>query len=154
MDTTEETFTTEILIDDPITGELIDPENVDQMIDRLEAIQLKSSLYYAVTMRLRRAIAAKTEGDTVTRRIAGANRKAKIIMPDESFEQSILKELWNSHPILAAEYLKIERLAVKLREYKKLLTTSSDQADFLFFKEALIRANVGRVGTPRIEIER
>jgi hypothetical protein len=141
------------LIYDPITGELIDPENVDQMLDRLEAITAQSDLFYAVVKRLRLAIAAKTSGDSATRRIVGARRRAKVTLSEEIFDQSVLRELFNSHPQYAKQYLKVAMVGVQLREYRKLENTSSDQADFNFFRSGLIAANKGRIGLPRVELE-
>ena len=141
-------------IDDPLTGEIIDTDSIDQMLDRFEALDEFNRKLYGTLLALRRAIAAKTEGDGVTRRVAGRLRRAKVIMPDESFDQTRLKALWNEYPALAQEYLKIDTVGVRKREYAKLVGTASDQDDFCAFRDAMKAANCGRTGTPRIEIER
>jgi hypothetical protein len=137
----------------PLTGEVIAPDDIDGLIAMLDRVKSIGDRLYAVQMRLRNLLASKTEGDAVTRRIRGKKRLAKVTMPDVSFEQSILKELWNSHPQLAQEYMKIGTIDVRMREYKKLVDTASEEANFTFFRNALTRACRGRIGTPRVDVE-
>lgn len=139
-------------IDDPLTGEIIDTESIDQMLDRFEALDEFNRKLYGTLLALRRAIAAKTEGDGATRRVAGRLRKAKVIMPDESFDQTKLKAAYQLFPDFR-EYLRIERVAIAKREYKKLLTTFTDNPDLAEFKSMLTSANQGRTGTPTIILE-
>jgi len=141
-------------IDDPLTGEIIDTDSIDAMLDRFDALDEFNRKLYGVLLALRRAIAAKTEGGGVTRRVAGRLRRAKVVMPDESFDQTKLKELWHGYPALAQEFLKIDTVGVRKREYAKLVGTASDQEDFCAFRDALKAANCGRTGTPKVFIEK
>ena len=147
-----EVLNTEIY--DTISGELIDTANVDQLIDRLEAHkQIVERLQGTINL-LRRTLASLSSGEAVTRRVCGARRLAKVVMPDESFDQRTLKELWAGFPEVAPDFLRVASLDVRRREYAKLINTSSSVSDFMVFREQLMRANQGRIGTPRIEIER
>lgn len=140
-------------IECPLTGEIVEPDDVDTLIDTYERLKLKNDQIYAVMLKIRLALAAQTEGDAVTRRVVGKRRRAKVTMSDEQFDQSVLKELWNSHEELARQYMKIASLSVAMREYRKLANTSSNQPDFVFFRDAMTRANRGRTGTPTIAVE-
>jgi hypothetical protein len=140
-------------ITDPMTGEIFDVRDIDSLISLYERRKVVNDQIYSVLVRIRLALANLTEGDAVTRRVRGKKRSAKIKMPDVSFEQAVLKELWNSHQKLALEYLKIETVGVRMKEYKKLVGTSSTEPDFIFFRDALTRAERGRVGTPSLTIE-
>jgi hypothetical protein len=124
------------------------------MIDCLARVQSAMSDLRPVEMQLRNRLASKCDGDAVTRRIVGRRRAAKITAPDESFDQTLLKGLWNSHPDLARQYMKIGVLDVQVREFRKLVNSTSDQADFTYFRDAMTRAHRGRIGTPRVEIEK
>lgn len=137
----------------PISGEVIDLADIDSMIDAIDRLKPAADKIYAVLQSLRISLAGLTEGDAVTRRIRGKRRSAKVEMPDVSFEQSVLKELWNSHPKLAQEYMRISTLAVQMKEYKKLIDTASSEADFTFFRDAMTSACRGRVGTPAVKPE-
>jgi hypothetical protein len=141
-------------IDDPITGEIIDTESIDHMLDRFSAIKEYHARLNLTLLLLREAIAAKAEGDGVTRRVAGRYWRARVTMPDERFDQSTLRRLWVEYPELAQEYLRVAALDVKRVEVKKLINTSSDQEDFKAFRSALLSANEGRKGAPTITIER
>ena len=144
-----------LYIDDPLLpGELIDPNSVDQLCERYDAIKQVSDKLSLVLLDLRRAIAAKTEGEANTRRVAGRYWRAKVTMPDESFDQQTLKRLWAEYPEFAHEYLRIASVDVRRVEFKKLVNTASDQDDFCAFRDSLKGANEGRKGVPRVEIER
>lgn len=137
----------------PLTGEIIDRESIDDLIDHLESLTDLSKRMYAVQCEIRTLLEAKCEGDAVTRRVQGKHRRAKIVLPDESFEQSVLKELWNSHHDLAQQYLKIGTLNVQMKEFNKLRKTSTDQAALQFFRDAMTAASKGRSGLPTVTVE-
>lgn len=136
----------------PLTGEVVNEQSIDELIDCYEYIDRKDKAIFAVKQRIKTLLLARTEGDAVTRRIAGAKRVAKLTLPAEGFDQATLKRLWAEYPELAAQYLRIESIAVQAREVAKLRNTSSDQADLVAFRDALIAASKGR-GLPTISIE-
>jgi hypothetical protein len=140
---------------DPTNGELVDLTDPDSIIDSYARMKAMSDKLWACITRLRQAAADLTIGDKKTRRIAGKRRAAKVELPAESFEQSVLKELWNSHPEIAQEYLRIESLGVKAKEYKKLLDTSAPtRPDLEFFRDAISKASRGRAGLPTLTVEK
>lgn len=137
----------------PITAEIVDETSIDDLIDCYEYLDKKDKQIYAAKCRIRQLLLDRTEGDAVSRRVAGKRRKAKVTLPDVGFEQSVLKQLWNDSPELAEQYLKIATIGVQMAAYKKLVNTSSDQADFVAFRDALTAACKGRTGLPTISVE-
>jgi hypothetical protein len=137
----------------PIDGRCADPADADELIDLLESLNEIDSKVYATKIAIREALAKLTEGDAKTRRVQGQRRKAVVEMPGEKFEQSILKSLWESHPKFAHQYLRIGTIDVQVREYRKIINTSSTEADFTYFRDTLTGANRGQVGTPTVKIE-
>lgn len=138
----------------PLTGEIVDETSIDDLIACYEYIDAKDKAIYAVKQRIKSLLLARSEGEAATRRVAGKTRIVKLEMPSESFEQSTLKALWESHPALAEQYLRIEKLAVQMKEFKKLRGTASDQPDVVAFRDALTAASRGRAGLPSITVER
>lgn len=137
---------------DPFSGEIIDPQDTDALIDCLERVKKASDGLRTTEMLVREKLVAMTEGDAKTRRVAGRRRKVVIEMPDDSWDQSILKEAFNSFPQHRDGYLRIEKLAPKIREYKKLVNTSGPD-DLMTFRGMLEKANRGQTGTPSVKIE-
>lgn len=138
---------------DPITGELIEPGDYDQVLEAAERAKQAASQLRAWEHRLRSHCAKITETDEapVTRRLKGKRWLGIVTMPPITFDQSILKEAWNSYPELAKQYMRIQTLSVRMREYNKLVNTKGDKA-FEQFKSMMIRACQGRVGVPRVKI--
>lgn len=136
----------------PFTGEITQVDDIDGLITLYEGLDRVNKQAYAVMVRVRELLAAKTEGEARTRRIYGERRKAKLEFPSESFTQSELKTLWEEYPDLRDEALKIDAIGVKLREYKKLVNASGGER-LNAFRDALSRACRGCVGTPTLKIE-
>ena len=136
----------------PFTGEITTVDDIDGLITLYEGLDRVNKQAYAVMVRVRELLAAKTEGEARTRRIYGERRKAKLEFPSESFTQSELKTLWEEYPDLRDEALKIDAIGVKLREYKKLVNASGGER-LNAFRDALSRACRGCVGTPTLKIE-
>lgn len=138
----------------PVSGEIVDPESIDDLISCYEQIDRFDKAIYAVKQRIKSLLLAKTEGDAVTRRVQGEKRIAKLELPAESFDQTTLKQLWEQHPELAEQYLRIERLAVNMKDFKKLRGTSSDRPELVAFRDALTAASKGRTGSPTVTVEK
>lgn len=151
-ETVESVLSNEIMC--PLTGELIARDDVDGLIDMYERLKKTGDMVYAVQIEIRNTLYSQTEGDAATRRIQGRRRAAKIELSAVSFEQSVLKELWNSHEKYAMQHMRIESLAVQMAAFKKLVNTSSSEPDFVFFRDSLTKACRGRVGTPSLKIEK
>ena len=138
---------------DPTTGEVFDLNDSDDLISTYERVDKKYQILKVFRQDLAHAMANKTEGDTATRYLRGILRRAKITMPPDLWEQSILKEAWNAYPKHSAEFLRIERIAVKLREWKKLKATTAAK-DLESFKGMISRAERPATGTPQIKVEK
>ena len=137
---------------DPSTGEIISLTDVDAMISCLERVKQVNDQAYACQVQLRNALAGLTEGDAKTRRIRGKTRIAKVEMPSDSYDQKVLKHIWESFPQLREECLKIDTVGVKAREYKKIVGTTGE-GEFEAFRDLLSKANRGPTGTPTVTIE-
>lgn len=135
------------------TGEVLERGDADALISAFERVKAEADKLYSLRHRIAEAIVALSEGPNKTRRVRGKARIAKIEMPDEGWTQSILKEAWNAYPTLRDEFLRIESVGVKLREWKKLKETVGP-ADLEQFKKMLASANVGTVGTARVSVEK
>lgn len=140
----------------PVTGELVELTDVDGLIDVFERVkkaqvELVEPLRFA-EMTIRRALGNLTQGETRTRRVAGRRRKAVVEMPGDAYDQSVLKEAFNSYPQFRDEYLRIESIAPKLREVKKLLGTAGPP-ELMQFRSMVEAANRGPIGTPTVKVE-
>lgn len=105
-------------------GECISIADPDQLIDAYERINNFDQRCAMAKQQIRQALGNLTEGDAKTRRVQGKRRKAKVEFPGLNFDQSKLKEAWNSYPQLRDQCLKIEKIGVKITEYKKLANTA------------------------------
>jgi hypothetical protein len=137
---------------DPTNGEIISRQDIDGLIDAFERIKAVNDVCYATLIQIRVALAALTEGTAKTRRVKGRRRKAKVEMPGDSWDQSQLKEAFNSYPQYRDDVLKIDTIGVKLREYAKLINTAGDES-FTQFRDMVTRANRGPSGTPSVKVE-
>lgn len=140
---------------DPSTGEVIDLSDVDAMAAAFERCKRIADQHYAARNMLGNALAALADGGdtkTKTRRVRGQRYRVKVEMPDDGWDQSMLREAWHSYPQHRESCLKIGTINVGLREWKKL-TAESGPPDFELFRDMVRRANRGPSGNPRITVE-
>lgn len=136
----------------PLTGLSIEIEDTDGLISAFEHLKFVESQCYSAKRQIAIALAAKTTGQAKTRRVEGEKRRAKIEFPDDSWDQSVLRTAWEQYPELRERCLKIVTISVQLREYKKLKeTTGTDPVNQ--FRDAVVSANRGPTGTPRVTVE-
>lgn len=139
----------------PITAELIAPTDVDGLIDMLERIKALDQDLQLARVQAIRALASMTEGTTKTRRVAGKVRVAKVEMPDTTWNQSKLKEAWNSYPEFAKQYLRIGSIEVQKREWKKFAGTSVvGNPPLEQFQTMVAEAEMPATANPRVTIEK
>lgn len=138
----------------PLTEAIIPPDDVDQMIDAYQEMKAFGDRLYAAQIAIRTKLADITKGQTEakTRRVQGRRRKAKIEMPSPGWDQSILKEAWNSFPQLRDQCLKIDTVGVKAREWKKLAETAG-VPEVETFRDMIKAAVKPPTGAPTITIE-
>ena len=137
---------------DPITGELVNVTDVDQLVESYQRISEVDSRLYKAKCAIRAALGKLTTGKSKTRRVRGALHRVIVEMPDANWDNSILKEAWASYPGFAQKFLKIGRIDVKIREFKKLANEFGKPA-FESFKAMLLAAQKPPTGLPRIIIE-
>lgn len=138
---------------DPITGEVIDPANPDHLIDALERLKERLDQLSVWRGLYEMAIVDLARGEKKTERVNGERRQVVIEYPGTDFDQPTLKRLWESHPKLAASYLRIERIGVQKREYDKLHGMSGPQEQEEF-RRALMAAEKKSNRRPTVRIEK
>jgi hypothetical protein len=144
------TAPTEIIC--PLTGEIVDTSDPDQLIDCFERLKEADAQIFDAKRRVQFALAALTEGDAKTRRVRGRRRRAKIEMPDNGWSQSILKEAYHAYPQFRDELLRIDSVGVKAREFKKAVNETGPD-DWSTFRNMIASAEQPATATPRVTVE-
>lgn len=125
----------------------------DDLITELEMLRLDLQQLKSREHALRTELAARALEPLKTRRLAGEKRRVKIEMPDDKWDQGILRSLWFAYPRFQG-FLKIEQIGVRMIEYKKLLSSTVEEEDMIEFKSLLVDANRGPGNTvPSVTIE-
>jgi len=109
---------------DPVSGECAAIDDADELIGLYAALDSADKKIYAAKLKIRQALSQLTEGDRKTRRVAGQTRTAKLTYPDVDWDQSILREIYESYPQHRDTYLRISSLRPLKREVAKLQGTS------------------------------
>lgn len=137
----------------PLTGEMVSLSDVDGLIDLYERVDAFDKKLYAVKLAVRHMLGQMVvDCESKTRYVQGRRRKGKLTLPDETWDNSILKEAWFSFPKLASIYLRISEIKPNLREVKKLLKTSGDKSVEVF-RDMVARARREPSGEPTLKIE-
>lgn len=113
----------------PLDGRPVHADNVDELVDALEQAEQAGRALQAWRDELKGSLAALCDGEARTQRLRGGRRAVRIVAPPPKLDYSILREAWNSFPRLRDDFLRIERLSVKTREFKKAVSTNGP-ADF------------------------
>lgn len=136
----------------PDTGEVVDPADVDALAAGFLRAKEAAEAMRTLQHRFGLALAALARGEARTRRVRGDHVRVKVEMPPDSFDQGVLKELWSHYPAFARTFIAVERLKVKMAEYKKA-ANESGPPEFEDFKRALLAANRGPQGLPAVTVE-
>lgn len=139
-------------ITDPTTGEVIDPRNVDQMVEayaRLDALHREVG---EALRSIRSALGELSNGDARTRRVRGDHHRVRLEMPDPTWDQKKLRQAWDEFPKLAQEFIRIAQFAPKLREVKKA-ENESGSPEFTSFRDLLMSAKEPSTAPPRVYLE-
>lgn len=139
-------------IENPITRKAVPVDDADALIELVDAVNEKLRELYDARDRAALALAEKAEGTGKTRYVRGYKRVCKVEMPATSWDNARLKEAWYAYPALADEYLRVERIAPRLREVEKLRNTSGPP-DFEQFKQMVLGAEREPTAPPRIKVE-
>lgn len=135
-------------------GELFDPGNIDELAEAVIAAKRLLEVARQFEYQVRTAIAshAKFEGDCKTVRVRGDKYRLIVTLPDDSWDQAALRDIVEMHPGFAKDVIKPAGLKVAIREYKKIMNESGNEP-FLEFKQALLAANKGKIGLPKVAID-
>lgn len=133
-------------------GEVVSVADTDGVIDLGVKAKTVGGQWYQAELAARWSLWAMSEGVGKTRRVRGKRLVAKLEAAAEQWEQKVLLELWLQYPELAPQFLRIERLAPKLREVAKLLNSTGDE-DFCDFRDRLLSACKGSTGAPTLTKE-
>lgn len=142
-------------ISDPITGEEIDPRDVDALAEAFSRATRLSREVSTFVRTVKLALGAHAKGDARTQRVNGERHRVRIELPYSKWDQPALAELWREHPRLAARYVK-EKVEVTyqplLKEIAKLREESGPEA-FVEFKSKLLAAELPAMDAPSIKVE-
>jgi hypothetical protein len=135
----------------PFSGEPVDGNDVDGLIDLLEEIREQEDRLHAARSAIVAALANKAPqtGDSKTSHLRGLRRCVRIEYPD-AWSQRILRQVWEQFPERCQEFMRIASFGVRLRAYAELQTESGPDS-FQRMRELLLSANRGPV--PRVTIE-
>ena len=139
----------------PFTGEVVATTDIDGLVDMLEQLCKSENAAALAKREITAALVAKTDAEkitTKTRRVRGNLRRVKITMPDTSWDQGILKEVFNAWPQWRDTFLRIERLAPKMKEINKARSESGPE-DYNACVQMIVKAEKPSTGMPSISIE-
>lgn len=137
---------------DPITGEVMDMKDADQLITSLKRLKMRMDILSMWKARFEDAIAALAAHESRTERVAGEKHVAKIEWPGAEFDATVTKKLWEHYPQFREKFLRIEKVGVQRREYDKMLRTTGTE-EFEMFKKALMGCEQQSTRRPSIKIE-
>ena len=149
----EVAWTDDAMIMNPMTMSLCDTNDIDSLIHACVDAKQQLADLHCFEDTIRRRLGECAKGDTKTRRVQGKTLRAKIEMPDENWDQTILKEAWQSYEKFRESYLKIGTINVQKREFNKLTEMSTDDPAFGQFKSMLEAAVRPATGAPRVTLE-
>lgn len=142
------------LIMNPLTGSLCNTNDIDSMLVAVVDAKKQLDDLKCFEELLRRRLGELADGTAKTRRVRGKVYVGKLEMADDGWDQTILKEAWNSYPQLRDEFLKIGTISVKMVEFKKLAQMSTDDVAFRSFKSMLEASVRPATGAPRVTMEK
>ncbi len=140
----------------PVTGEVCELDNIDDLLGAMKDVEYNITVMRHHLAQIKEAIYKKVEfKDTKTARIQGDKYKCKIEMPSKiNWDQKKLSHMYSIYPhgTVVDAVIKIQSYKIDMREYKKLINTVGGD-EFNKFKEELMSANLGIIGSPRFTIE-
>jgi hypothetical protein len=141
---------------DPMTGEIILTNDMDMMLSYIQQAEKTIAMIRASMQQVKDAIYQHAQfNGSKTARVQGEKYKCKIEMPTKIvWDQKKLSHIYSVYPhgTIVDSVVKIASYKVDTREYKKIINTVGNE-DFNKFKDELVAANLGTMGTPRFTIE-
>lgn len=130
----------------------VDRDNIDQLVELLQVVKNEIESLRSCEYSIRSALGAIAQGDRKTQRLRGEKHKVKITWPDDTWQQTALKELWQEDPQQSQVYLRIATLAPNLREVKKMEETYGNER-FEAYKAKLLGARQPATSPPSVTVE-
>ena len=138
---------------DTTTGEI---NTVDELIELIKVAEYKmNELRLIICNAKTKLLESLPEGGGHTARIQGDKYKCKVEFPTKvAWDQKKLSHLYSIYPhgTIVDTLIRIGTYKVDMREYKKIINTVGND-EFNNFKEQLLSANLGTLGTPKFTIE-
>lgn len=103
------------------------PGDVDDLITLYDTMKQERDRLDSELYQIRSILQAMTSGEKKTRRVQGKFRRAKLTMPDDSWDQDALRSAWFDFPQYAEKALRIDRFSPRLRELNKWESMSGDR---------------------------
>jgi hypothetical protein len=136
----------------PFRRDAKDCQTVDQLLRLLQQLKHDQQELRACECMVRTELASRCQGDGKTRRIRGDELEAKVVMPNDHWQQTVLKQCAKTDAELSAVYLRIATYAPNLVEVKKMEgTTGNDR--FESFKHLLLSARGPSNSPPTVTLE-
>ena len=140
------------IVMDPRTGEVIDPKDVDALAEKYAELDAIAKQIGETLRAIRLALSDLSQGDAQTRRVRGERSRVKLVFDGPRWNQGTLRQIWKQYPLLAPDFIRIERLAPKLVEVRKLQNECGGQ-DFAHFRKLLLDAEEPNTAPPRVYLE-
>lgn len=137
---------------DLATGEVISLDDPDALCESYRRLSENIGRLSELKKKIALAIDELADGKEKTQYVRGRRLRAKVVKADDSWEQSVLKEAWNSYPKLRDEFLAIAALRVKKRAWNKLLKSKCPK-ELEGFRAVVEKANRGPRGSSKITVE-
>lgn len=145
---------TEEIIQHPLTGELIDPTDIDALGDALIDINRCWDLLKVAKDSVVTAIAKHATEEGATRRVRGERHRIKLTMPKDHWSSSILGNVWGNanYEKWSRQYVRPSGFAPNIREIKKL-ENESGGPKFEEMKQLIFAARSEPRGLPSVKFE-
>lgn len=134
------------------SGLQVNRDNIDELVDLLQVVKNEIESLRSCEYSIRSALGAIAQGDRKTQRLRGDKHRVKITWPDDTWQQTTLKELWQADPQQSGIYLRIATLAPNLREVKKMEETYGNER-FEAYKQKLLSARQPATSPPSVTVE-
>jgi hypothetical protein len=139
---------------DPTTDEIVDLADADAVIEslaRIDAVAAELRHSRDVLVRALCVLSGGAAGKTV--RVEGRKRVAKLTFHGEGWNQADLKAVWDNFPAYRDRFLRLDKVAVNLTEFKKAVKTSGPP-EFTECVNRLLGAARPSSRPPTVTIER
>ncbi len=144
-------------VTDPVTGELVDLEDADSLIESLERVKEQIAKLSDYRRYVEDELVSRTPDQDRTERVVGMRRTVRVERPAPDYEPASLKRLWEKHhddnPREVEELLRVSAVAVNRSPLKKLLKADIQNPISKYLVQAISAAE-RPAGRAKVTIER